>query len=64
MAKKNSKKTDYYAEDRQLDDSYKKTSGKYAKKKAKKQRNGFAIAVCILIPLLVLALKKARIIHK
>ena len=56
MAKKNSKKANYYAEDRQLDDSYNKTSGKYAKKKAKKQRNGFAIAACILIPLLVLGM--------
>jgi len=55
-AKSKKKKTNSRADDMVLEQSYRKTAGKYAKKAPKKQRNGFAIAVCILIPLIILGL--------
>lgn len=59
MATKTGKKKASVAEEMELENSYKKTAGKYAKpkkkKKEKKQRNGWVIFICILIPLLLLA---------
>lgn len=57
MATKTSKTSRSRAEEKELEKSYKKTVGKYAKAaaKPKKQRNGWVIAICILIPLLLLA---------
>ena len=55
MATKTKKKNASMGEERELETSYKKTAGKYAKAAPKKQRNGWIIAICILIPLLLLA---------
>lgn len=52
------KKNNTYMTDQELERSYKKTAGKYAKPKPikpKKQRNGWIILICILIPLILLA---------
>ena len=57
MATKTGKKKTSVAEEQELEKSYKKTAGKYAKtaaKPKKKQRNGWVIVICILIPLLLL----------
>ena len=56
MATKTKKSGRSRAEEKELEKTYQKTAGKYAKPqtKAKKQRNGWVIAVCILIPLLLL----------
>lgn len=57
MATKTGKKKASIAEEKELEKSYKKTAGKYAKPKPtkkKKQRNGWIILICILIPLILL----------
>ena len=56
MAIKTKKSGRSQAEERELETAYKKTAGKYAKPetKVKKQRNGWVIALCILIPLLLI----------
>ena len=57
MAKKANKRSKHYNEDVELDTTYRRTVGKYEKlppKKAKKRGNGFVIAICILIPVLLL----------
>ena len=57
MATKTSKNKSSMGDDMELEQSYKKTAGKYAKTttKPKKQRNGWIILICILIPLILLA---------
>ena len=52
MAKKNKKQTSRQDEYAELEKTYKKTAGKYAKKAVKKSNNGLVIAICILIPVL------------
>ena len=56
MATKTKKSGRSRAEEKELEKTYQKTAGKYAKPqtKTKKQRNGWVIAICILIPLLLL----------
>lgn len=57
MAIKTKKNKASIGEEQELETSYKKTAGKYAKTpiKPKKQRNGWIIAICISIPLIILA---------
>lgn len=54
MAAKTKKAARSRAEVQELEKSYRNTAGKYAKKKTKKQRNGWVIAICILVPVLIL----------
>lgn len=54
MAKKSKKQTSRQDEFAELEKSYKKTAGKYAKKSVKKSHNGLVIAICILIPVLLI----------
>lgn len=63
MATKTKKSARSRAEDMELEKSYQKTAGKYAKKTPKKQRNGWIIAICILIPLLILGALGYFFIH-